>query len=353
MLDHAAACCWILCLLAPIEQADPSAAHEVSPQTTRAWTAAGARLENATRRRKLGLDWNPAAPTDSGLRMFVCDGLDSLAGLPEPEAPFGLRVSPEKLLVWLPTLQGFRHLRWIEVRNPAWSANEVGQLSQLPAHIELTISYLQATPETKPSIRALAGLKHPWTLDLQALSVRDETLAALGPLPALRGLYLSSLRDDGQGLKAFPQLAVLSIHNGSVSRRGLPALAELKNLTHLEVSYTDAGEDLLDAVRNLPRLAHLNLEKSSVSAEGLNTLKHLPALKWLSLRSSRVSMEPLESLSALEYLNVVGGTFELGEMTGLAKLKNLKMLVVESYAEEQRLAPLRQALPNCQIVREP
>lgn len=345
----------VLVLLAiAVDDASP----QLSASTTKAWTDAGAELIDGLMTSRFGPGFNSARGPRGDFRYFDARRVDKLEGLPEPEIEFGLQLAPRKLPAWVPVLAKFRRLTHLYVHDPVWSKDDLEVINKLSQTVHIEAIYTRVSDrakfqnETKPAIRALAGLEVPLALNLRQIEIGDDSLQSLAPLPTLRALYLSDLHGKGLALKAFPAMTVLSIHNGIISPEAVSTFAELKQLTHLDVSYTKVGDPLADAIKDLPKLSHLNLQEARLSDVGFKKLKALE-LVWLDTGSSpELQPETLLAFAMLERLDASRASFAPTAWAKLGALKRLKRLVVGDNAAPEAIAALKAALPQCQIEKE-
>jgi len=125
-------------------------------------------------------------------------------------------------------------------------------------------------------------------------------------------------------LRAFRLQKKISISHNHVLRN-LEPLAELTELTELDMSHTLIGD--LTPIRNLNKLEVLNLEGSAVSS--LDAIRYLTSLKELNGASTQISsLEVLANLPQLLDLDLQSTPFE--ESEPLSNLINLKHLNLKS-----------------------
>lgn len=200
------------------------------------------------------------------------------------------------------------------------------QLTHLALRNERTLTDAALT-----SIVKIKGLKH---LDLSG-SAGTITSGGLRELAALQDLEV--LRLQGHALSGdfftFPKLTVLSV--GGVGDSAAAGIAQCRNLTSLELTYTAIGDDSLRLIATLPGLHSLNISSAKISDTGISHLKSLLHLEHLQLRAINVSDEALmhmaqmKTLTRLDLYGSGAPGVHLGECftaNGLKQLKDLPKL---------------------------
>jgi len=98
---------------------------------------------------------------------------------------------------------------------------------------------------------------------------------------------------------------------------------------------TEGAGDALDRMAGMPGIESLALVETDVTDDDLARLARLPSLERLSIeaRQPRFTTRGLERLASLK------------------RLRHLEL--IGDWASETAVAPLRQALPECEIVAKP
>jgi RNA polymerase sigma factor (sigma-70 family) len=211
-----------------------------------------------------------------------------------------------------------------------------GDLKYLKAFSHLKVLILPGITDT--SIKELRGLK-----TLEHLRARSSTtegpLRELGELTELRELELEGLEEGAlEDLQGLTKLRVLKLTPWRATGSGWKALASLKKLRRLELSYvfrtpteesnvTQALKDL----RELPHLEELRFREGCVDDEAMKQVARLPALRVLELKNNgRVTDKGLAELKALP---------------------NLRRLVLRNVRKTsaEGIADLKKALPHLEV----
>jgi beta-lactamase regulating signal transducer with metallopeptidase domain/Leucine-rich repeat (LRR) protein len=141
------------------------------------------------------------------------------------------------------------------------------------------------------TVRSLFQLENLSSLEIMGddirnhASIRDEDLALLGALPALREITLSSQLLTNEGLKrigACQQLTRLSIWHAPVNDEGLRHLSGLNSLKSLALHGTKITGTGFDSFIS-PNLTQVSLFGNSVTDEGLEQIGRLARLQLLRI----------------------------------------------------------------------
>ena len=150
---------------------------------------------------------------------------------------------------------------------------------------------------------------------------QDNGLQVLGQIKSLGG----TIRNTPQGLEIG-----FHLRGRETANQALPFVAQLKNLTWLNLRRTNVSNNQLIHLKNLNSLRWLHLEQTKISDAGIQHLADLPNLEYLNLYSTRVTDQSIEHL---------------------AKLPKLKKLYVwQSQMTKQGIEKLRRKRPKLQVI---
>jgi hypothetical protein len=136
---------------------------------------------------------------------------------------------------------------------------------------------------------------------------------------------------DLLSLKALPQLTDVRLGGTDVTDAGITHLAGLARLTSLDLSRTRVTDAGLAHLRDLNELEWLRMDGTQVTDAGLAHLQRFSQLRLLDLYLTRVTD---------------AGLVHLGWFSRLQSLNLKRTRVTDAGVQE-----LKQALPNCQIIR--
>ncbi|MFA6211922.1 MAG: serine/threonine-protein kinase [Candidatus Obscuribacterales bacterium] len=200
---------------------------------------------------------------------------------------------------------------------------------------DLNALFLQGVPavvndQVLSNIRHLTGLRH--------LIVRNSTITAnavdtFNCFPQLDNLTLVDTEVTGASLANLKRLKELDSLTANDAVNPTPYLVKLvgsTSLRQLSVKSVDLSDDDLKLIALIPNLKELTINSNpKVTAKGLSYLPKCKKLKKLQIKH----MGPLPGAAAI-----------------LGQLKSLKTLMVDSaVVSTTELAPLQQALPECNI----
>ncbi|GHT44188.1 hypothetical protein FACS189454_00920 [Planctomycetales bacterium] len=194
----------------------------------------------------------------------------------------GLTIENYQTLNTLPKL--------IDLKIGGFSVNDdvLKTVKTIPRLTGLTIDDSLITPETFTDYVARSpSAKTIQTLVLNRVStLLDDNLTALRELPNLNRLTVCDLMVTGEFLGELaadenkrPKLKTLSLRKTLLTSEGAAFLVKYKELTTLDLSFTNFDGDIAKAVIQLPALTSLNLQGCQISDETLNVLKTNKALQ--------------------------------------------------------------------------
>jgi Leucine-rich repeat (LRR) protein len=213
--------------------------------------------------------------------------------------------------------------------NPDWqmTAAEVARRNVPGLHVSRA---------TDVDLSHLASLKHLTYLAVSdSDNVTDAGLEAIADLTNLQMLVLSNcdnIADSAlKNLEGLERMQMLFLNCTRFTGAGLVHVKNLKDLRVLWADYNNTEPDL-EHVKDLEKLQALILIEARTTDAGLEHLKTLKNLERLALESANITDAGLKHLEAL---------------------KNLKMLYFDSaQCTEAAVESLREALPNCEVVRQ-
>lgn len=211
---------------------------------------------------------------------------------------------------------------------------------------------------TDAGLTELAGMSQLHTLDLGMCQLTGTGWKELAGLEHLQRLYLtnSNVTDvELKQLSGMTQLQTLDLRHTQVTGAGLKELAGLKHLQRLYLNNSRVTDVELKELAGLKQLQRLELNLTRVTNAGLKQLTGLTQLQTLNLNNSRVTDAGLKELAGLTQLRELELNLTLvtnaglKELTGLTQLVRLDLRGTKVTAEGVKM--LKQALPNCQIIR--
>lgn len=202
--------------------------------------------------------------------------------------------------------------------------SDEGLLSLKPASQIEDLNLFYAEQITDQGMAAIKDWKQLKRLNLRGTRVYDGTLAILGGLPQLESLDIAYTQITDNGLDALvplTRLKELSIGRSKLGKNGIEVLRLLPTLEYLDLGgphpgpggyRTTAGtpmpDDLPHAIAELKNLRSLKLSYSQIRADGLRILASLGQLDKLSLtgcpRVDDAALAELGKYKSLHYLDV-------------------------------------------------
>jgi len=223
---------------------------------------------------------------------------------------------------------------------------EAGELIQLgDVFVNVDAKVVDLTSMGLTDITALAGLRAPETLNLQANHVTD--LRPLAGLTSLRriNLYYNDVTDLAP-LANLPLLEDLRFLKTPL--RDISSLANCRALQGLQVS--GCGIDDLSPLAEIKTLTNLMLDGNNI--KDLTPLQGLTELTFLCLANNKVTdLEPLKGLAKLKILYIDGNP--VTDLSPLYHLTQLKKLYLSANVDVRQMNELKSMLKKCEIIKKP
>jgi hypothetical protein len=165
----------------------------------------------------------------------------------------------------------------------------------------------------------------------------DELLKKISGLPGLKKLRMKKTQATDAGLRhigKMSELEELSIRDArSVTDEGVSQLAQLTNLKHISISFSNLTNDSLVLLSRLPSMEHVELQGNHFSDEGLARLNGKDRLKKLCIgigagRITDAGLVHLKDFNKLEMLELQPSKVTTQGLAQLMGLPNLKKLVM-------------------------
>lgn len=167
----------------------------------------------------------------------------------------------------------------------------------------------------------------------RAKGIDDHGTLPLSRLTKIKtlALFSTSISDDTmRHIAALRQLESLNVGNSLVGDSGMGRLSDLRKLRRLAVMGNRISDVGIQVLVRLPNLESLDLSNTDVSDDGMHTIAQLTQLSWLELWGTTVTDQGLLQLKSL---------------------KSLKRLTIGPHVTKEGAAQLRQALPDCEVLR--
>ena len=145
------------------------------------------------------------------------------------------------------------------------------------------------------------------------VNLSDDALRYFANLPSLTRLIIKNNgKITAEGMAAITdcrQLEELVLHDCPIDKIGFTALAQLKNLKHLQLRFCENVDDnCISQLKQLPALQTLVIEWGNLSDACINDLVQIKTLRHLSITShnpfSTESAKALNALTDLAYLHL-------------------------------------------------
>lgn len=290
----------------------------------------------------------------------------TLARLPKPSVPFGIRMpwgspggGPKVADGMLKELAAFPELRAVDLALSDVTGDGLLHLPRLKGLHSLNLGYTDFSGKTidvlakveglttlslrdakihPDAVGELAGCKRLAALDLSQTRVSDDGLKALAKCKSLRWLTLGDTRITGAGLRPLAAAGRLERLDLFACREltdgDLAGLAPLTELATLDLLGTPIGDRGLAAVGKLERLKKLSLP-AGVTDDGMKHLTHLAGLVELDAAGSGLADAGLRELAAvkgLTRLNLNGTRVTDDGLKALTRLGELRALTLSGTA---------------------
>jgi eukaryotic-like serine/threonine-protein kinase len=260
---------------------------------------------------------------------------------------------------------------------------EIAHASDLPKGA-LTLTRVNLSAKggvTDAGLAPLGACKGPLALYLDRTPITDAGLAHFKGTAAVTVLDLGEAKVGDAGLANFAncaELGVLSLHRTEVSEQGLRhfkgsrsivtlRLSEMKNLTDVSLLYfaenahleslilagSPVGDEGLGHLKDCKNLAHLDLANTAAGDGTVAHFRDAELLRILTLAGSKVTDDGVAHLKDNKYLEVLhldrtGITDDaLPHLTGCTRLTYLD--VSGTKVTEPKVRELAKALPGCRI----
>jgi hypothetical protein len=226
-------------------------------------------------------------------------------------------------------LADFKNLRRLSMAESKVREAAMKDVARFPHLTVLLVNFAQATPA---GIKELAPLKQLNYIQIGhwGNQVTDARLQALREIGLLHALSQAEAK-DGARPSSPDDVVAFKLRQSKLTGHGLKELNAFKNLTLLELVYTEISVAELQRLDWLKQLTALTLEGPKVTDADMKTLAGLVSLTSLSLESSGVTDKGVARL------------------TSLVNLRSLNLLYTR--VTDAGVASLQRALPTCKITR--
>jgi hypothetical protein len=190
------------------------------------------------------------------------------------------------------------------------------------------------------------------TVKFMRKDIKDSDLAALTALNNVSYLDLTDTEVGDEAMTYLPRiqgLQVLILSGTNVTDAGMVHVVQISGLVQLTCN-EQIGDDGVAAMVNAPNLNYLNLENSRVTDDGLAHLASMQSLKRLNLDGTEITDKGLVHLQALSALHTLQLNATKITDKGLPLLENLSNLsalaIAGTGATPVGVAKLQNALPD-------
>lgn len=233
---------------------------------------------------------------------------------------------------------------------PAWLREQLG----LEFFSRIVVVRIVSNP-TDALLSVLGKLSHLRTLTLENYKTRIETRGdgSKVTVDARTGIDVT---DAGlEHLKGLSRLRVLSMAKSKVTDAGVEHLKGLKALQELDLGYAKITEVGLKCLKGLPNLRTLKLYCIDLTDSDMRHLARFSQLQSLNVSKTKITDAGLASLVRLRQLRDLRIACTEVTDAGLEHIKRLPELrslyLKDTKVTDQGVQRLREALPDCEIVR--
>jgi Leucine-rich repeat (LRR) protein len=193
-------------------------------------------------------------------------------------------------------------------------------------------------------------------ISFQDCGVTDQSFSALSGMTKLKefDIFRTRVGNDALGsISGAKEMSKMKLRDCAITTKGIVEhIGKFPNLTALDLSETTIKDAALVEIGKLEKLEDLNLWHTRVTDSGLAALTS-SKLKRLNLDDTNIgdgAIEHLAKIESLEFLHI-GKTAVTDEKIGeLAKLKNLKDLILTNTTlSKKAVASLQEKLPKTNI----
>jgi Leucine-rich repeat (LRR) protein len=202
----------------------------------------------------------------------------------------------------------------------------------------------------------LSGMTNMVAISFQDCGVTDQSFTALSGMTKLKEFDIFRTRVGNDALGAIAgakEMSKMKLRDCAITTKGIVEhIGKFPNLTALDLSETTIKDAALVEIGKLAKLEDLNLWHTRVTDAGLSALTS-SKLKRLNLDDTNIgdgAIEHLSKIESLEFLHI-GKTAVTDDKIGeLAKLKNLKDLILTNTTlSKKAVAQLQEKLPKTSI----
>ncbi|WP_162659943.1 leucine-rich repeat domain-containing protein [Tuwongella immobilis] len=250
---------------------------------------------------------------------------NQLTELDFTEADFG-----DEHLPFLKSFPKLTHLNLNETKITEAGLSEIAKLTQL-THLSLVAVVDRNDNALGDGIAVLAALPRLESLDVSITRLSDAGLAKLGTFPALKVLKCQEIAITGKGFAGLTKLKNLTELDvgqvGGMTDAYLTPIGNLSNLTKLDLSGTNLGENAMKAIGKCTKLTDLKL---GVQLNGrlMQELSGLTQLTTLSVNGTEQGDELIPIIARFPNLKSLTLTFVNVSDRGVAALANARSLEV-------------------------